>query len=256
MKAAIFNIERFAIHDGSGIRTTVFFKGCPLRCPWCANPESQQQVSKLDHWPDNALSLAGEKKSIDQIYAEVIKDKDYYIASNGGMTLSGGEVMLQWGAAKELLRKAKADGIHTAIETCGDVPTKAFEELSEYTDLFLYDVKHMDEERIRSVIGGNLKRILQNLTWLVRQKANEIIIRVPVIPEFNHDTVTITQILELAKRLGIREVHLLPYHALGIHKYERLGMRYQMPEQGIAKEELLPYVSIGEQMGLTMCIGG
>lgn len=299
MKARIFNIERFALHDGPGIRTTVFFKGCPLRCPWCANPESQQWARQLMYQqsrctfclgcvencpnaavffegkgividrdkcqvcgvcvgqcPNNALSLTGREKSIDEIYAEVIKDKDYYIASSGGMTLSGGEVMLQWEAAKGLIRKARADGIHTAIETCGDVPIKAFEELAEDTDLFLYDIKHMDKERIRSVTGGNLDRILQNLSWLAQQKANGVIIRMPVIPQFNDSHKVITQVFGLAKKLGIREVHLLPYHTLGIHKYGQLGMAYQMPEKGIVKEELLPYVRIGGQMGLMVCIGG
>lgn len=250
MKATIFQIERFALHDGPGIRTTVFFQGCPLRCPWCANPESRQQIRQRDS------VLAAEEKDTREIYAEVVRDKDYYAASNGGMTLSGGEATLQWKAAKELLGRAKADGIHTAIETCGDVPMNALKELSGDTDLFLYDMKHIDADKIRSVVGGDLERILQNLAWLAGQGANEIVIRVPVIPEFNHDPGVIRGIFKLADSLGIREVHLLPYHTLGLHKYERLGIPYQMPRQGILKEELLPYAGMGEQMGLTIGIGG
>lgn len=299
MKATIFNIERFAIHDGPGIRTTVFFKGCPLRCPWCANPESQKQIRQLQYQknkcvtclncvkhcfsgaitfedgrividrdkckscgacvsncPNSALTWIGEEKSVDEIYAEIIKDKDYYDASGGGVTLSGGEVMVQWKAAKELLQLAKAAGIHTAVETCGDVSAEAFEELAEYVDLFLYDVKHMDAEKLRLVTGGNLERILENLSYLAERRTSEVIIRMPVIPGFNDEKRVIMQIFEQAQMLGIHEVHLLPYHTLGIHKYEQLGTAYQMPDQGIPKEELEPYVNLGEQMGLKVCIGG
>ena len=299
MKATIFNIERFAIHDGPGIRTTVFFKGCPLKCPWCANPESQKQIKQLqynqkkcvtcgycvkncpngaiafqeekivllrekcqkcgrcvENCPNTALSFIGEEREIDEIYAEVIKDKDYYVASGGGVTLSGGEVMLQPKAAKELLKRLKADGIHTAVETCGDVQAEAFRKLVEYVDLFLFDVKHVDREKVKNVTGGNLERILQNLSYLATCKISEIVIRVPIIPHFNYEAEVITKIFELAQRCEIREVHLLPYHTLGIHKYEQLGMNYQMPEQRILKEELLSYASMGEQMGLKVGIGG
>lgn len=299
MKATIFNIERFAIHDGPGIRTTIFFKGCPLRCPWCANPESQKKIKQLQYnqkkcvacgycvrncpngaislneervvfsrevcqkcgacvksCPSSALSFIGVNKEIDEIYAEVIKDKDYYMASGGGVTLSGGEAMFQPKAAKELLKRLKADGIHTAIETCGDVPTESFRELIEYVDLFLFDVKHINPEKVKNVTGGNLERILQNLSYIANHKASEIVIRVPVIPQFNNEPEIITQIFELAQKNRIREVHLLPYHTLGIHKYGQLGMTYQMPEQGILKEELKPYANLGEQMGLKICIGG
>ena len=299
MKATIFNIERFAIHDGPGIRTTVFFKGCPLRCPWCANPESQKKITQIKYQLNkctaclrcvnscsngaiafegerivisgekckrcgncvsnclnNALSLVGEEVDTDEIYAEILKDKDYYEASGGGVTLSGGEVMLQWKAAGELLKKIKAAGIHTAIETCGDVPIEAFQELEEYVDLFLFDIKHIDPEKVKNVTGGDLERILQNLSYLAKRKVSEVIIRVPVIPEFNYDAAIITQIFKSAQKLKIREVHLLPYHTLGIHKYGQLGMTYQMQEQGIPKEELQPYVSMGERMGFNVCIGG
>lgn len=299
MNATIFNIERFAIHDGPGIRTTVFFKGCPLRCPWCANPESQKQTRQLKYQQSrctaclncvkncpvgavtyendriviarekckkcgtcvgnclsSALSFIGEEKSVDEIFNEIMKDKDYYDASGGGVTLSGGEVMLQGKAAKELLKKLKEDGIHTAIETCGDVPVEAFEELEKYVDLFLYDIKHVDAEKVRLVTGGNQERIFQNLSYLAERKRSEVIIRVPVIPQFNYESEVITKIFKLAQKLGIRQVHLLPYHTLGIHKYEQIGAVYQMPVQGIDKKELQPYVSIGEQMGLSICIGG
>lgn len=299
MKASIFNIERFAIHDGPGIRTTVFFKGCPLRCPWCANPESQKMTKQLKYQhskcttcltcvkgcPNNAisfedgeiiiardkcrqcgicvsnclssaLSFVGEEKNIDEIYAEIMKDKDYYDASGGGVTLSGGEVMLQMKSAKELLKKLKASGIHTAIETCGDISTVAFKELAEYVDLFLFDIKHVDSEKVKDVTGGNLERLLHNLSYLAERKISEVIIRVPVIPQFNYEEEVITQIFRLAQTLGICEVHLLPYHTLGIHKYDQLGMSYQMQGKGIKKEELLPYVNIGKQMGLKVCIGG
>lgn len=299
MNAAIFNIERFAIHDGPGIRTTVFFKGCPLRCPWCANPESQKQIKQLKYQkskctaclscvkscpagaisfennriviardkcrkcgvcvskcPGSALSFIGEERSVDEIFTEIMKDKDYYDASGGGVTLSGGEVMLQWKAAKELLKMVKDAGIHTAIETCGDVPGEYFEELAEYVDLFLYDIKHIVPEKVRNVTGGDLDRILKNLSYLAERKKNEVIIRVPVIPQFNYEPEVIMQIFEMAKEFKIQKVHLLPYHTLGMHKYEELGTTYQMPAQGITKEELQPYVSKGEQMGLSVCIGG
>jgi pyruvate formate lyase activating enzyme len=133
---------------------------------------------------------------------------------------------------------------------------EAFEELAEYVDLFLFDVKHVDPEKVKAVTGGNLERIFRNLSYLAKHKRGGVIIRMPVIPQFNYETEVIMQIFELAQRLGIREVHLLPYHTLGIHKYEQLGILYQMPRKGIQKEELQPYVEMGEQMGLIVCIGG
>lgn len=254
MNATIFDIQRASFVDGPGIRTTVFFKGCHLRCKWCHNPESQDPKPEImvhknkcivcgkcvdvcphhltscnvcgactDACPTGARKIYGYQKSIDDIVTEVAKDKAFYDTSNGGMTVSGGECMLQIDALTELLKKCKENEIHTAVDTAGDLPWMHFERILPFTDLFLYDIKCFTDSLHMDGTGISNKRILENLSHLSQKTSVDIIVRIPIIPTFNDDVSELQHIADFLRPLRIRDVELLPYHSMGEHKYEGLG---------------------------------
>lgn len=297
---SVMEIERFAIHDGPGIRTTVFLQGCPLHCLWCANPESQTIGSKLMYDKEkcvgcgtcagvcrnqtiemkegrplihrdkcrqcrrcessclqNAICFSGEKRTVESIMAEVLRDGDYYEESGGGVTVSGGEAFVQFEGFMELLRQCHKAGISTAVETCGHVSADRVKQALPWIDLFLFDLKHTDPEQFYRFTGGDLNLVLDNLKYLARKVPEKIIVRVPVIPGFNFDNESITGIFKEAASLGIKRVQLLPYHTLGIGKYEKLGMPYLLKSQeSLKKEDLEPFRSMGQEKGLEIQIGG
>ncbi|NTW73227.1 MAG: radical SAM protein, partial [Eubacteriaceae bacterium] len=207
-KPLIFNIQRFSVHDGGGIRTLIFFKGCPLRCPWCSNPESQKTENEImrketlcikcvaddvysckatpDFCPTGALDFVGKEMSIDEIMDEVKRDMIFYDASGGGVTLSGGEVLLHGEFAAELLKRIKALGIDTAIETTGHGSWELLDKMTDYTDTVLFDFKIMDPKRFREVIKGDLNLILTNFDKLMKKGVN-VIPRIPLIPGYTLD---------------------------------------------------------------------
>ncbi|MDP7396701.1 MAG: glycyl-radical enzyme activating protein [Roseibacillus sp.] len=274
MKGRIFDIKKFAIHDGPGIRTTVFFKGCPLKCWWCHNPESicpkpelvlfenkcihcnecfqacpQEAHEKL---PDGsrvfhrelctlcgecvevchaeALVMEGRDVTVEEVMAELRKDIPFYENSGGGITLSGGEPTLQWEFVLALLKQCKAEGLHTAMDTCGHAQWGTFEKLLPHVDLVLYDLKQMDHVEHKIHTGASNKLIRENLKK-IDACGIPIEIRIPIIPGINDDKENIlcsTQFLTEIK--NITRVELLPYHNLGESKYVRLGMEYQLNE--------------------------
>lgn len=296
----IMEIERFSIHDGPGIRSTVFLQGCPLHCLWCANPESQKIEEQLMYYRNkcvgcgqcasvcknnaivmreglpvfyrekckkchacennclqDAIAFVGEKRTVDSIVEEVLRDKDYYDNSGGGITISGGEAFVQFEAFLELIKKCKENGLHVAVETCGHVPIEHIKEALPYIDLFLFDLKHVEPNKFKKYTGGNIEIILKNIRYISSVDPEKIVLRVPVIPDFNYDDATIDAIFEEAKRDGIKEVHLLPYHTLGMAKYERLGRTYEMQCQtSLSKEDLAKYRVLGTEKGLYIKIGG
>ena len=293
--AVLTEIERFALHDGPGIRTTVFFKGCPLRCFWCANPETQNPERELlyderrcircgacfsacpygavewrdgprflrglcltcgmcaDACPAGAISYAGEAWEIPALMELLLRDRDYYERSGGGVTLSGGEPFFQPGAALALLRAMTREGIHTAVETAGAVDAGVFRKAAPYTKLFLFDLKHADAAALKAGTGAELSDVLASLSALQDAGAH-VIGRVPVIPGFNADAQSVSAIFALAKKYGITEVHLLPCHALGSGKYKKLGRI--PPEGALSPEMLAPFVRLGKELGLAVRIGG
>lgn len=294
----IFEIERFAIHDGPGIRTTVFFQGCPLRCEWCANPESQSvgrhimQFSKLcggcgecaENCPQNAVSIADGKALIDRercvscgkcaaecpnsaikvsgrriscgkLFDTVMRDADYYRESGGGVTLSGGEALLHINRLVPFLEKCKENGIHIAAETCGYVPLSNMELALGYVSLFLFDVKTLDGRKFRQFTGGSIDVVLSCFELLCENAPERVIARVPVIPDFNDNEVE--EILSFAAGRGVKTVHLLPYHTLGMAKYEQLGRKYPYHvKESLDPETLSVYNEIGSRIGITVKIGG
>lgn len=281
----VSNIERFATHDGPGIRTTVFLKGCPLHCPWCANPETWSTDSLLmwdkrkcigcrkceevakNHsvsWQSgkfevnqnacsnkeeiakacmqDALSVNGKWMEEEDIIKEALKDKDYYEESKGGITLSGGEPLTQTKQAIKLLKLAKEAGLHTAIETTGCYGLEVLQEAEPYIDLFLLDMKHLDEDKLKQVVGISKENYQKNITWLSKKRSKDIIIRVPVIPKFNEDI--LEDIIAYAKELNVKGVNLLPYHSMGKTKWHQLNKEYMYEdEEMMAKEKLKKYES-------------
>ena len=220
LKATIFDIKRFAIHDGPGIRTTVFFKGCPAECWWCHNPEARKKT-------DNDRQV-----SVEQLVAELEKDVIFYDTSGGGVTFSGGEPLMQHEFLKEVLNECSKRYIHTALDTSGYALKKVFDSVIDKVDLFLYDLKLMDDEKHMKYVGVSNRLILENLEALA-EKGRETWIRFPVIPGITNTQENIYKVREFASSLNsINKIDLLPYHRIGESKYEKLGLENKM--KGIA----------------------
>ncbi len=259
MNGEIFDIQRFSVNDGPGIRTTVFFKGCNLKCRWCHNPESQSAQPQILFYADkctgcgrcksvtpndtdficfhDAKEICGRTYSVEEVLNEVLKDKMFYDNSGGGVTFSGGECMLQVGFLQEVLKACRANGIHTAVDTAGNVPWESFERILNDTDLFLYDVKLFDGEKHKRYTGVDNRRILENLTRLLDAKAN-VYIRIPIIGGVNDSTEEMEKIRDFLRPHRPQRTELLPYHALGLHKYEALGMEKQefsVPDEALMR---------------------
>jgi len=229
-KGRIFDIQRFSIHDGTGIRTIVFLKGCILRCRWCCNPESQNneiETMKV-HGKD---TIIGRDVTVEQMLSVVKKDRPYYRRSGGGLTLSGGESLCQPEFARDLLRGAKEAGITTAMESMGAVPYETIEVVLPYLDTYLLDIKHINAAKHKAFTGKTNELMLANAKKLAASNQTELIIRVPVIPTFNETPGDIKDIALFADRLpGVDRICLLPYHRLGQDKYEGLGREYLMKD--------------------------
>ncbi len=229
-KGRIFDIQRYSVHDGTGIRTICFLKGCVLRCKWCCNPESQEYAIQ-------EMTVRGKKKIIGQdvTVAEVMetveKDRAYYSRSGGGLTLSGGESLCQPEFARDLLRAAKEGGINTAMESMGCAKWEVIEQILPYLDHYLMDIKHMNSAKHKEFTGKGNELMLENARRIAESGQTKLSIRVPVIPTFNDTPEEIKGIAVFADKLpGVEEIYLLPYHRLGQDKYEGLGRTYQLPD--------------------------
>lgn len=252
----IFDIQRFSIHDGPGIRTIIFLKGCRLRCKWCCNPESQEydlQTMLVQGKP----KLIGQDVTVDDVMQEIKKDLSYYRRSGGGVTLSGGEALLQPDFAVNLLKACQDYGINTAIETSGYASFDVISRYLPYIDYFLMDIKHRNSKKHEVFTGRPNELILENARKIAEAGAN-LIIRVPVIPAFNQTREEIREIADFAKTLpGVKELHLLPYHRLGQDKYEGLGREYSLPQiTPPTNEEMKELLEEVKQSGLQCQIGG
>lgn len=242
----IFDIQHASVVDGPGLRTTVFFKGCNMKCKWCHNPESQSYEKQVMFHKEkctgcgrcknisrndinficfnDAREVCGKEYSADEVLENVVSDKAFYDNSGGGVTFSGGECMLQIDFLAEILKKCKSAGLHTAVDTAGNVPWHYFEKILPYADLFLYDVKAYDNALHIAGTGVSNKKILENLAKLAPK--SDIIIRIPVIGGYNDNAEEMKQIAEYLKKLHISKVELLPYHGMAKNKYEALNMKF------------------------------
>jgi len=300
LKGTVFDIKRFAIHDGPGIRTTVFLKGCPLRCQWCHNPEGQAPGPELvvrenrcigcracvDVCPQGAISfdgalpvtdrrlctacgscvevccaeareLAGQEMTVGEVLAEIARDIPFYDESGGGVTLSGGEPLYQFDFLLSLLRACAGRRIGTAVDTCGLCGWEQLDAMGEYADLFLYDLKVMENARHRELTGASNELILQNLQAL-SQAGRKIILRVPMIPGVNDDAESVRQIGAFAAELpALQRVDLLPYHATAEEKYRRLDKAYQLAGVSApSAQHMADLAEIMRGLGLSVRIGG
>lgn len=294
-QANIFDVKHFAVHDGPGIRTTVFFKGCSLHCVWCHNPESigaQKQLGFIaskctgcgrcaavcpkgahtfdpaagehrldrdacrlcgacaDACPGKVLTLYGRKTDVPTLLPELLEDREFY-RDRGGVTLSGGESLLQADFCRELLAALKAEGIHTAVDTCGFVPREAIEKVLPYTDLFLYDMKAFHEDVHIRCTGQSNQTILENLRFLDRAGA-AVEIRIPFVPGYNDGEIgDIGAFLAGLDRPP--RVQVLPYHSYAISKYHSLDMPYPLPEAMPADTEIRAAEALLRSFGLENC---
>jgi len=277
----IFNIQKFSIHDGPGIRTTVFFKGCPLRCKWCANPESicsDQQILwdraqcvlcgdcvracpvrtivvdgeavRVNHdkctgcgkcvqvCPKGALSLSGKGYGIEEVLEACLQDRDFYAESGGGVTLSGGEAMMQSAFVLEVLLRLRGLGIHTAMETNGFVQPDIFRRVADAADLLLFDVKHYDAARHKEGTGVDNALIMENLRWAIGY-GKEVLVRIPVISGYNDSVADAAGFARALLDIPVEKAQLLPFHQFGQNKYYSLGMEYELGSlRQMRKEDL------------------
>ena len=286
----VFNIQRFSVHDGPGIRTTVFLKGCPARCPWCHNPESQSPHPELMTFPERCVScgtcrevcpsgtdparctacgacaaecpaearqLAGTTMRASEVIDILVRDRVFYEESGGGVTFSGGEPFAQSAFLRALLEGAKAAGLATALDTCGFTSRTLLLDIAPLVDIFLYDVKVLDPARHRDVVGVPLEPILRNLDALGTARA-VVWLRLPIVPAFTDDEVALARLArDLAINPAIRQVHLLPYHAAGTGKFRRLRRAYAL--DGVAPpsaERMDALAAIFRAQGMDARVGG
>ena len=289
---------RFALHDGPGIRTTIFLKGCPLDCWWCHNPEGRPAKREVVYvaqrcircgdcvgaCPDHALTLSqavvrdfdrcqqhircvdacsagaqevlGRWMSVSDVVTEVLKDQVFFDESNGGITVSGGEPLMQPGFVEKLLAECHTRRIHTVLDTCGYAEWRTLDAIRKYVNLFLFDLKVMDPIRHQQFTGVKNDRILANLTSIVKA-GSSVVIRVPVIPGVNDDEENLAALSEFLVPLGLREVDLLPYHRIASSKYSRLGKTYRMEDVCPPTEQHLQAIGARlRQDGFHVRIGG
>ena len=300
-RGVVFNIQRFSIHDGPGIRTTVFLKGCPLHCGWCSNPEServspeiitrdvkcircgkcvkacsQQAITVLENtrtiqWekcnycmkcaevcPSGAIGRAGEYMTVARVIDTVGRDAGFYGRTNGGMTLSGGEPLVQWQFALELLQAAKRRGLHTALDTTGYADWETLDEILKFTDLVLYDVKHLNSARHQEATGVPNERILDNLRKTVAKPGVKVWVRHAVIPQFSDSEDELEELCKLVLTLKppVEKISLLPYHKFGELKYAARGKVY--PWKGIpvmTEEQVGRLKKLVESHGIKVDVG-
>jgi pyruvate formate lyase activating enzyme len=265
MKGLIFDIKRFAIHDGSGIRVTVFLKGCPLSCWWCHNPESRSpeiqtmtREQKVNGKVFHVEEQIGKWMTPDEVMNQIERERVFMEESDGGVTFSGGEPLMQHEFLGEVLEICKDNFIHTALDTTGFASRAVLRSIMDKVDVFLYDIKHLDDKKHKNYAGVSNKKILDNLKYLHDNNKN-IIVRFPVIPGINDDAEHIDHLNSYIKEElpGIKEVDILPYHNIAEHKYEKLKLPYLM--SGNRKLDALNISSIQqkfENSGFLVKVGG
>ena len=266
MKGLIFSIKRYSIHDGQGIRVTFFMKGCPLSCLWCHNPEGIPASpititlkNRVGNKEFNYNEVVGKYYSVEDILDVLEKEKIFLNQSKGGVTFSGGEPMLQFEFLQEILKVCKTNGYHTAVDTSGYSSAQKFLAILPYTDLFLFDLKHMDEAKHIEFTGVSNRLIFDNYQMLL-ESGKDIMVRVPVIPGYNDDPDhldRLKQFLSATKTASLKKISLLPYHKIGSTKYKRFNLPYIMKNvEPPDKEKMQKLKEFFSDTGVKVKIGG
>lgn len=266
MKGLIFSVKRYSIHDGPGIRVTFFMKGCPLSCWWCHNPEgispdpeTVMDIRKIGTREMGKKTEAGKYYTTDDILNFLEKERIFISQSGGGVTFSGGEPLYQPEFLLESLKRCKETGYYTAVDTSGYSAAKNFNEIIPYTDLFLFDIKHLDDSKHVEYTGVSNKLILDNLRLILRS-GTDLFIRIPVIPGYNDDDDHLERLkkfLIINKSENMKKINLLPFHKIGQAKYRKFGVPYKMnnvqPPSVERMNELKEYFS---ETGIPVKVGG
>lgn len=259
----IFKIKRYALHDGPGIRTTIFLKGCPLSCPWCHNPEGQQpEIETMRKSTGRDIGVrahepVGWKVSAKELLAEIEKDRIFFDTSGGGVTFSGGEPLMQPEFLTSLLKGCQVRGIHTVVDTSGFAPLEKLKRIAEVTDLFLFDVKVINPDAHLRLTNCSNQPIIENLEWL-NQSGKKVVVRFPLIPGVTDDADNIEAVAELLAAMSSpQQVDILPFHRVGSGKYHRLSRRNPLAHaEPLATEAVHAVRQQFENRGLRAGIGG
>jgi pyruvate formate lyase activating enzyme len=266
MQGLIFSVKRYSIHDGPGIRVTFFMKGCPLHCKWCHNPEgispnseTVERINRIGNKEFKRDEIVGELYTVESVLKILDKERVFINQSKGGVTFSGGEPMLQPEFLLEALKACKANGYHTAVDTSGYSSIENFKQILPYTDLFLFDIKHLDDNKHLEATGVSNTIILENFRFLINS-GKDIMVRFPVIPGYNDDSAHIDEMKELLLMLktdSLKKINLLPFHKIGSSKYKRFSIPYKM--EGIEppdQERMLCMKDLFSETGIKVKIGG
>jgi pyruvate formate lyase activating enzyme len=298
-RGLVFNIQHYSLHDGPGIRTTVFFKGCPLNCLWCSTPESIRSIPQIgfhrqrcikdyrclkvcsleavrifedqglplfdkdkceacvnhpciEACIQRAIEVRGNYVSLEELWRAVEKDRLFYLNSGGGVTLSGGEPTMQHDFVIPFLRRCQERGVHTVLDTCGYVSWEILVKILEYTNLVLYDLKHIDSVRHRELTGVPNELILDNAKKITSNSKTPMILRMPIIPGYNDSRSNIEDTAEFIGEIGLKEINLLPYHRFALGKYEIIGKKYTLEDvQCPTEDSLTRIVEIFQSKGVS-----
>jgi pyruvate formate lyase activating enzyme len=266
MKGLIFNIKRYSIHDGPGIRVTFFMKGCPLACWWCHNPEGispeQQKAKQIEKVGDREFTRmeeVGKYYSVNDIIEILDKERIFIDESGGGVTFSGGEPLLQTEFMTEALKTCRESGYHTAVDTSGYSPSENFKSVIPYTDLFLFDIKHMDDARHIELTGVSNSLIMSNFKLLL-DSGKDIFIRIPVIPGLNDEPENLRKLKEFlvsSKTDNLKKISLLPFHKIGKSKYNKFNIPYRMNDvEQPSRQRMNELKEYFSDIGIKVQIGG
>ncbi len=266
MQGLIFSVKRYSIHDGPGIRVTFFMKGCPLSCWWCHNPEgispgieTTVNTRRVGEKEFRENETVGKYYSVDDIIEILEKDRIFIQQSRGGVTFSGGEPMMQSEFLLEVLKACKSKGYHTAIDTSGYASPERYQEVVPFTDLFLFDIKHLDASSHLEYTGVSNTGILENLRMILKI-GKDLMIRIPVIPGKNDDQKNLTDIRELLSSLkceNLRKINLLPFHRIGKSKYKKFNLPYRMNDtEQPSQERMKELKEFFAETGIKVKIGG
>ncbi|TLQ50439.1 glycyl-radical enzyme activating protein [Lacticaseibacillus casei] len=254
----VFNIQKFSLNDGPGIRTVVFFKGCPLRCKWCSNPESQSGKPEPMYDESKQRNVTvGRWYTVDDVMKIIVQDMDFYEESGGGVTLSGGEILFQPTFVTALAKACHNASINVACETTGYANPKVFTDLAQYIDLMYYDCKQWDSDKHRAGTNARNELILKNLQTAIQMQKLTVRVRIPVIPGFNYSDDDARHFGELFNRIHVPEVELLPFHQFGLKKYEDLHREYALKDvKQLQTSDLESFQEILQQAGIKATING